>query len=600
MSNYLNNFQQPIYHDASREDLAMHANAMANTERVISSVGQEMIQTSDCIRGARQEITVATDEIRNIVARSRKKKGGCELVKMADEFVMVQSYTYGEPSVKKFFTNIGSDYEGVIYHFPDEIAATELVEIVFDKNVHVIFLRKNANGAKVYQAFLTAGIHFNPEIPVGVIKRELEKFVLTIINGFPVKMIIPVVGWGEKNWFHTGKDYAYLSKWIEFPELPVMDKVFPYIMPEKRHVEDYFELSDQVKDRKLKYWMILYPLCCLMTSMMARYGCNLDYCLNIVTEDQDVRREICKRMSIFNRDNVAIASLEENKNSLNSEFSKYGDEIIFLAADKPEMRDYNIERKLQTNVEHTVNILARKRSLPSPYRRPVYSGAVIFSNYPLALKGLITIYADKDDFGVFHADEYIIYDWIYQEFIKYVSKNYEKITSYFTKMQFNASEQKGMRCLLQIVDEFWKTKKVDIIARFNETDVDCLLGEMCNEVELVDEVELFRVLVRKEIRYIPVYTPKDQIVFTEKFCICTKEYLIIPVKLFNYWLEKANVVHIKKKVLNTLSVNGYLKTHERYIYKFQNAGNRCDTYCIALEFFNRAGEIPVEKLGGRN
>ena len=304
-------------------------------------------------------------------------------------------------------------------------------------------------------------------------------------------------------------------------------------------------------------------------------------------------------MAIFNRENVPIISLEEKKSSLNNEFSKYGDEVIFLSADKPEMRDYNVERKLQTNIEYAINILAKKRNLPSPYSRPVYASAVIFTNYPLALRGVRTIYADRDDFDIFHANDYIVYDWLYQEFIRYIGTNYDKIIQYLKKAQPNASEENGMRCLVQIMDEFWKSKKINIFEKLKGTNnLDSLTDEMCSRAEFVDEIEMFRILVRKAIRNIPVYKAKSQVGYQKNFCVYTEDYLLIPVKLFNQWLENENVTHIKKKVLAWLSSNGYLKTHERYIYKFQSAGSRCDTYCISLNFFNKVGEIPVEKLGG--
>lgn len=598
MCNQYNNYQRPVSHDPSREDLESHSYMLANTVQTISSVEQGMAQTGNIINNARQEIAGSVDEIKKALSKVRKKKGGCEFAKTDEKFVMVQNYTDGSSVVKDFFTNVGNTYQGSVFQFPAEITTSEIVEIFFDEKMSVIFSRKNMNGEKLYQAFLKAGVHFNSEIPVGVVKRELEKFILPAINNFPVYLIIPVSGWDEKNWFHTGKDYSGLSKWIEFPDLPIKNKIFPSIPPEKRQGKEYFELVNQIKDRKLKDWVMLYPFFSLIASLLSRCKCELDYCINIVAEDEAVRREICKRMAIFNRESISIISLEESKSNLNREFAKYGDDVIFLSADMPEMRDYNIERKLQTNVEYAVNILAKRRNLPSPYRRPVYAGTVIFTNFPLAQKGVMSVYADRDDFCVFHSDDYITYDWIYQEFIRYVGVNYDKVTSYLKKTQFNASTQDGMRCLLQIINEFCRVKKVNIVEQLNVANLDSIVNEMYSESEFVDEIELFRILARKAIRSVPTYEAKDQNIYAKNFCMYTKEYLLIPVGLFNQWLENEKVLHIKKKVLNWLSVNGYLKVHERYIYKYQNAGSRYDTYCISLAFFNKVGDIPIEKLGG--
>lgn len=41
-------------------------------------------------------------------------------------------------------------------------------------------------------------------------------------------------------------------------------------------------------------------------------------------------------------------------------------------------------------------------------------------------------------------------------------------------------------------------------------------------------------------------------------------------------------------------------TSENFTYRFQCGGQRQDVYCIALDFFNHLGEIPIQDLGGKN
>ena len=192
-----------------------------------------------------------------------------------------------------------------------------------------------------------------------------------------------------------------------------------------------------------------------------------------------------------------------------------------------------------------------------------------------------------------------MFDWVYVEFVKFVGKNFTSVTTMLNKAHTSALDAAGMKAILQILDDFWKSYKIDMIERFHVKDIDSLVDDMFSGDEFEDETELLRILIRKAVRGVSVYGVKDRVTEINDFCVATGDYLIIPVKLFDKWLEDANVKHIKKKVLVWLSNNGYLKTNNRYTYKFQSTGKRFDTYCIALKYLNKPGDIPVEKLGGR-
>lgn len=590
--------KQAVYHIPTSEELAQHANEMEKTQNAIATVGSDMMLVGSSILDANKTITVATDTLMSFVTKARKKKGGSELVQMSGKCVLVQKYSDGTADCKDFFMNIDGVFHGIIYQFPAEISSDEIVEMVMTEKIAVFFPLKRVNGEKLYQAFLAAGVYINPDIPVGVVKRELEKYIVSRINTFKVELIIPITGWNAGNWYRTGKDYMRFSKYIDFPTVPVAKKVFPVIAPGKWHVEDYFKILDHIQDRMLKMWIFIYPFLGMIASLMAKFGCRLNFCLNIVTDDEEVRREITRITAIFNRENVPIISLAENRSALNKEFSKYGDEVVFVSADKTVNQDYNNEKKIFGNAEYAVNILARNRNLPSPYNRPVYAGGVVLSNFPLALSGVITLYAEREDFTTYDED-YAVFDWVYVEFVKFVGKNFTSVTTMLNKAHASALDAAGMKVILQILDDFWKSHKINMIERFHAKDIDSLVEDMFSGDEFEDETELLRILIRKAVRGVPVYGTKDCVTEINDFCVATGDYLIIPVKLFDKWLEDANVKHIKKKVLVWLSNNGCLKTNNRYIYKFQSTGKRFDTYCIALKYLNKPGDIPVEKLGGR-
>lgn len=218
--------KQAVYHMPTTEDLAQHANEMEKTQNAIATVGSDMLMIGSAILDANQSMTVATDTLKSFVTKTRKKKGGSELVQMSGKCVLVQKYSDGTADCKDFFMNIDGTFHGIIYQFPAEISSDEIVEMVMTEKIAVFFPLKRVNGEKLYQAFLAAGVYINPDIPVGVVKRELEKYIVSRINTFKVELIIPITGWNAGNWYRTGKDYMRFSKYIDFPTVPVAKKYF--------------------------------------------------------------------------------------------------------------------------------------------------------------------------------------------------------------------------------------------------------------------------------------------------------------------------------------------------------------------------------------
>lgn len=341
----LNDKFDPAGYDSGSVDMLCFDHDIRANGEYLKYVDYMMLVGSS-ILDANKTITVATDTLMSFVTKARKKKGGSELVQMSGKCVLVQKYSDGTADCKDFFMNIDGVFHGIIYQFPAEISSDEIVEMVMTEKIAVFFPLKRVNGEKLYQAFLAAGVYINPDIPVGVVKRELEKYIVSRINTFKVELIIPITGWNAGNWYRTGKDYMRFSKYIDFPTVPVAKKVFPVIAPGKWHVEDYFKILDHIQDRMLKMWIFIYPFLGMIASLMAKFGCRLNFCLNIVTDDEEVRREITRITAIFNRENVPIISLAENRSALNKEFSKYGDEVVFVSADKTVNQDYNNEKKI--------------------------------------------------------------------------------------------------------------------------------------------------------------------------------------------------------------------------------------------------------------
>lgn len=581
-------------HIPSREELYQINNTIGSTQAIMKNVGNEIQKVGTDMQDFHQRMY-------REIAKKRKRKVGSRLVEGRDVFILMQEYDDGSQKSIQFFLNVVPKYEISILCFSQEIKAKSLVSIMFeDQNREVLFPYDNPSKEVIYQAFLDAEIIINPAIPETKAKAQLQNFLLPKIRYAKRNYIRSVPGWDSNYKFWTGWDLRFYLGARHFPDLPICNKLFPQYDPKSGGNDCYFKSLEFIKDVRMRSWIQIFPFLSLMSSVIFNLGGEKNFFLNIITENTSIIKKLISIMSIFNRHSQATFNLEGTQKNLVHHLQGYQDETTFWYANGTNRRDYNRERKIEVNVEDLLAYSSAKKQLPYPYARVVNVGLVIFSDYAVNSQNSVILYCDPEDFQDCNSINYNIFDEIYRRFLNFIERNKSLIQNEFSKKNVNSQFDNLMEWIIDILILFFSSRGTKYLEKMQAKSKADLISRLHGEYDFVDEVEIFRKIIRKKIQGISLYKISEKPVLSEFVAAYSEKYLLFTVHGLNKWMSEENIIQYKKRILSDLKHRGILMTSENFTYRFQCGGQRQDVYCIALDFFNHLGEIPIQDLGGKN
>lgn len=576
-----------MFHEPTREDLQRTANVVQQAQTMIAGACGQIGEVG-------QRMENLGKEMYKVLRKPRKKKGESQLVVGAGKVFLLQAYDDGTRDAQPFFENVQAEYIFYLLQFPRDITEKKLQVISFAGEKIVIFPYEKPSKDTIYQAFLEAGVIFNPNLSETKIKMELHKFVLTQTRYIESRMVQPISGWDDTyKKYLTGIDLQIYWGIRNFPQLPILEKMFPVeVKIEPTKFVDYLK---KIPDKRLRWWMFIFPFLSLIASLIRHWNGEIDFYLNFVTEEVHVRKNITKAMSVFKSERV-ISLDDYAEKSIYRHVSQYGDEVIFFTADIPENKNYNLVRKIHNNLSVVDAVLTGKKVLPYPFERPLSAGGVIFSNYPISMSGTVVTLIDEEDIPVY---EYLDAGQ-YKDFVEYFERNIYTLEEEFRKSGAIKGRRNLLKWFLNVLQRFFLEQRVDVLKELDIANIDECIDLLFDMPNTDIELEHFRTMIRKNVQGVKLIKINQKPEFGDYTVVYDSEYLMIPVTLMESWLEEQHLWHHRKSIFSQLKRLGHLKITEGYVHKIQIAHVRKTVYCIKLTFFNQTGEIPIEKLGGGN
>ena len=469
--------------------------------------------------------------------------------------------------------------------------------ILFE-NVVIIAPVSKRQAKTLYDAFIDAGITFNPSIPTTVIYKVLQEKFAPMIMGTANKEYIPALS----GWFYGEyKNANNCFRQNNFCDvvLPVQDKNLSNYVPGIE--ENYFKDMRRIKDVKYRTLVVMYSFYAILKSLLQSNDYQLDKCINIINASNQPYSVFTNWLKIMNRHNRSnLQSLFIRTKEMNELLSTTKDETIIFQLDVSK-DDRAYEKSVQLdNASKIIDITTGKRSLPGLDTRNIAATSVFVSNQAIIRNNVINLYFDIDDYEVSNNKE-IDYGGIFTLFIDYVQRHYYEIMEMMNYDRVGTTNEETLNIVYEIITRFFKSKGYNF---WNEVDIpdDINLRSVFeDELEIDDREELvdrFINMVRKNAHKYYIVRDKRNIEVADKYMIYNREYLFIPREIFNEILYDSAMEIYSKVILMELESTGILVTDGKgYTVRKMVNGDRSEHLKLCINSFCGLGITPIWLLG---
>lgn len=573
-----------IYHEPSREDL------------------REMEKKIDILSGSINNLTSIMMYPNTNPPKKKKKKIRTELAEVSGNTVAVALYDDGSNKALEFFVGGSSSCKILVYSFPEELGLPDIADIEFSPYIEHACVTLPTNGNRLYSAFCEVGAKFNAQnFSDREIARLLAGYYIPKINQAPKDMLSVFSGWSE-NTYKTGELYDWFPRSVQgvIKSIPLSRRYYPdkaNYQTEQQYLKDYVFLLNMITKTDTKFLVLTYPFLALFSSLM-RDPIPL---LNIVAEGP-VRYALLYMMQTFERWHPLMHSLNSTPKCICQVLSQARDEIVSFTADITSFMTPYEQKRMRSNVEEILNLIQRIDILPQPFFRTPTVCGIIFSNFAISDSKLITKYVESGDvkaefmnYANFNYSNNDIPAHIFAIFVAFAERNIEDIKLQIRSVNFSNADE-AFEFIFDLLSEMFSEYSIDLEKELKIQNIQKIIESLFDD-DNDDIAEVFRTIIRKNIRQIVIVDKRNANYPDEMMMYYNNEYIWIPTKLLTNILKEENLLAYRKKILIRLKELGVLITDSGQTRKLMIAKSRFETVQLKRNFFTRSGELELVELG---
>ncbi len=279
--------------------------------------------------------------------KPRRRKMGEQLVASRQDFLFIRRFFDDGSNEILFISSKLTGYYEVYTLKLNGWEGEEIFGIFFqDQNVWVTGNKRRLKASYLFERFVESAGEFLPVASHALIGKILyDHFANQIAQTENYAEVSAHAGWNNENFLHH--DNFLFRKNRDFLELPVMKKRFPIIPLKREHVNIYFAEIKNIMDWKNCMIIALYPFVGILASIFNSFGGPVDFCLNFIEMDTNLRRRICSWLKIFNRNILLPFSLNVNMVDLDKMLYESNDEVLICDANSTDLDSLYTKNKIK-------------------------------------------------------------------------------------------------------------------------------------------------------------------------------------------------------------------------------------------------------------
>lgn len=473
------------------------------------------------------------------------------------------------------------------------------------QDVWITGSKRKLKPSRLFESFVESAGEFLPGVSHALIGNLLyDHFANQIVQAENCFTVTVHAGWNSGKFLH--RDNFLFRKNKDFSNLPVMKKRFSELPLKHEHILIYFEELGDIYDWRNRVIITLYPFVGILASILNSFGCPINFCVNFIEMDVDLRRRICSWLKIYNRDFLLPNLLDVNKADLDKMLDESNDEVVICDANFTELDSTYTKSKIRNNVIKIIRAMKKQGNYGREKRNETSFACVFFSAGKILEEGVINIWADHNlcqkNMHNLNFLESKTMEAILSDFVCYVTKNLEEVWGKIIK-KGNEDEEKYhlLIAVYAIYNSYWEQKGVKIWKVLKLPESICwnqvMGGFTFDENEILDE---FVAAVRKNIsKYCAIEKKrmapyrKDAVYFSDKF-------IWFSTKIFNEILVGEGIQSYHNEIILLLKEADKLVTDSfGYSRKILISKNQFEAYQIKISIFDEMGKVRLLDLARR-
>lgn len=538
--------------------------------------------------------------------KPRRKRVGEVLIVSPGSFLgMQRAYDDGKCDFLSVSSRLTGQYR-VYYLDLQGWQDTEMFGIYFaSQDVWVTGSKRRLRPNYLFQCFVESAGEFLPGVSHTLIGNLLyDHFANQIIQTDNCFTVAVHAGWNNGEFLHH--DNFIFKKNRDFSDLPVMKKKF-LILPLKRdHVNIYFKELGDICDWKNRIIIALYPFVGILASIFNSFGFSVDFGINFIEMDINLRRRICSWLKIFDRDFLLPDSIDIDKSDLEKMLYESNDEIILCDANFTELDSVYLKNKVKKNVLRIIKTMKKQGNYGRVKRNETSFACAFFSEGKILEEGVINIWADdnlcQNNIHNLNFLESKAMEAVLSDFVCYVKKNQEDVWEKIIKIGDKDEEKYHLFvAIYNIYSHYWEQKGVKIWKVLNLPENihwNQVVGDFAHdENEILDE---FVAAVRKNISKYYAIEKKRMAPYRQDAIYFSDEFIWFSTKIFKEILEGEGIQYYHNEIILLLKETDKLSTDDcGYSRKILISKNQFETYQIKSSIFDEPGKVKILDMARR-
>lgn len=478
----------------------------------------------------------------------------------------------------------------------------KFVVLEWPSSERVVILLSEIKPSTLMDAFINAGVRFNPLIPKPKVRQALHNWFMLMVRCCERQVILSgYAGW-EAGHFICAEDMQYLNDYKYKINLPVFDKHFDKNAVNLARIDDYKNYLLRIQKPNNRLLFSLIPFAGILFSWFADWHIYESVVVNLISMTETTKpSDFAEYLQVFNRDHVQTFSASMSSKKLQTVIRNSKDEVLIFTGMQDNIQSNYLNQKVVEKLEGIAsNALGKTGIEYGDYE--LQSLVVLISTSPVRQRNVKHIFIEDDFFKESEKKELQVssIQSVLANFVLYV-EGHKKEVEMLAQEQYDvySGSERYWRVLIALVNDFWKgigSSLEEVMNLPADFQYDFLWQE--DEYDWENGSDAVVMAVRKAMLDIRV-VPKERFTGVEQF-LYDSEYVWILPDLFKKIMDDSGMGRQRESLLLRCKEAGMLKTdgYSGYTTRIQGKNVRKGYYKFRRECFNGVGQVEIITLGG--
>lgn len=541
-----------------------------------------------------------------MVRKSHRKLLESKIVMARDEQIrLLYKYSDGSEEAVRLIDNAKGAIEIIKIDFKREACSFYAIKFP-DSGITVIGEMQSLNPQRLRDAFVRAGIQFNPQIAVRVIEKALYySFAPQIENCKRIVKNSGLAGWDGECFLDAGR----LERFERFKpklRLPVLEKHFNRMDFIPVHVQNYAKLMTKIHNLEVRALFSLLPFAAIMKSLFLKGKIDVPIAVNLILTADDIGvKDIAEYLQIFNREENKVLNVDVSTKDILRSMTEAKDEILLFSGRASSVQTNYKNNKISKNF-HMIAEICMGINGVNYGENEFMASIVCISNQRICVKGVKNVFIDEETMDKEEALENSkerealsrSVDAVLAGFVAYIEEHMPEVMWRMSEdYQVKTKAERYWRTVFSITDDFWRSKNdtlYGVLGLPEEFPLDFLWHEDTGYMD--DGVEMLISAFRRKMPDLKVTAKSNR---KDAECIYDEESIWIRQELLDDVLVHSGIKAYKNAILLECQERGILQTNPYggYTTRLQIGSVRKEYYCFQRSSFNSVGLAEIVSLG---